>query len=176
MNRLNLCIAATLIALASCGEASEKPAASAAPVEPAGPPAFASIIANPAAYIGKQVEFPTVLAAGDVLFVSGETGTHMGQSWNDPSGKENSVAPPPGYVPGKPCIFLVVNDDNTPILPLQPIVVDNLTPCFAQSSFSSIKLTGTLAEVRDTQLLVDNQTVTLKAPALTKIDFKTPAL
>jgi hypothetical protein len=176
MGRLHLCFAAALIVLASCGEASEKPAASATPAEPAGPPAFADIIANPASYIGKPVEFPIVLAAGDVLFVSGEKATHTGQAWNDPSGKENSVAPPPGYVAGKPCIFLVVNDDNTPVLPLQPIVVDNLSPCFAQSSFSSIKLTGTIAEVRDTQLLVDNQTATLKAPALTNIDFKTPSL
>jgi hypothetical protein len=176
MGRLHLCIAVTLIALAACGEASEKPAASAAPAEPAGPPTFAGIVANPSAYIGKPVEFPIVLAAGDMLFVSGETGTAAGQTWNDPSGKENSVAPPPGYVSGKPCIFLVVNDDNTLVLPLQPIVVDNLTPCFAQSSFSSVSLTGTLAEVRDTQLHVDNQTVTLQAPALTKIDFKTPAL
>jgi hypothetical protein len=173
MSRLHLCIAAALIALAACGEASEKPAASAAPAEP---PTFANIVANPASYVGKQVEFPIVLAAGDVLFVSGETATHAGQAWNDPSGKENSVAPPPGYIAGQPCIFLVVNDDNTPVLPLQPIVVDNMKPCFAQSSFSSIKLTGTIAEVRDTQLLVDNQAVTLKAPVLTNIDFKTPSL
>ena len=161
--------------LSACGEAGKTPVAE-APAAPPGPPTYQNIIANPAAYTGKTVELPVVLAAGDIRFISGESGTVGGQSWNEPAGKENSVGPAADYVAGKPCIFLVAKDDNTPVLPLQPIVVDNLTPCFAESSFHSIKLSGTIAEVRDVQLEVDKATVTLKAPALTAINFVTPQL
>ncbi len=178
MIRLRFIIVTASFVLAACN-GQQAPAAGVAPAAapaPAGPPTYTNILAGPAAYAGKPVEFPIVQAAGNLLFLSGETGTISGQSWEEPPGTEHSVAPPPGYVVGKPCIFVVVKEDNTPVLPLQPIVVDNLEPCFAQSSFHSIKLSGKVAEVRDVQLEVNKAPATLKALVLTDPDFVTPKL
>ncbi|MDP3738163.1 MAG: hypothetical protein Q8R02_12280 [Hyphomonadaceae bacterium] len=165
MSRLHLCLAASMLALAACGEAANAPAA---------PAASAPAAAGPT--VGQEVALLVGLVAGDLHLVSGEVVTPTGQSWTDPSGKEQSIAPPPGFAIGPTCIFVVINDDKTPVLPLEPVIVDKLQPCWAESSFSSVKLSGTVAEVRDVQLLVNNETVTLQGLVLTKIDFVTPPL
>ncbi len=166
MNKLYTCVALASLLLTACGETSQKT------VTPAAPETAQPVI--PGAAIGAKVEYRIGLLAGDMRSISGETATAAGQSWNDPSGKEYSIAPPPGFAVGPSCIFVVINDDKTPVVPIQPVVVDKMEPCYLESSFSTIKLSGTVAEVRDVQLVVNSETVTLKAPVLTNIDFVTP--
>jgi hypothetical protein len=166
MNKLQTCVALASLLLSACGETSQKAAT------PAAPATVQSVI--PGATIGGKVEYRLGLLAGDMRSISGETATAAGQSWNDPSGKEYSIAPPPGFAVGPSCIFVVVSEDKTPIVPLQPVVVDKLEPCYLESSFSTIKLSGTVVEVRDVQLVFNSEIVTLKAPVLTNIDFVTP--
>ena len=58
-----------------------------------------------------------------------------------------------------------MKDNNTPVLPLQPIAVDHLVPCFARSSFHWVKPTGSAGEVRDAQLEANKAPGLLTNPA-----------
>jgi hypothetical protein len=160
------------LVLAACGEAAKtsEPAASAA-AAPAGPPTFPNIIANPSAYVGQAVEFKVTLAVGKVTMPTGETATATGQTWEDPPGTEHSVGAPPD-APTSLCVFLVTNDDRTPLFPLQPIAVDNTSPCLAGSV--PPVLVGKVAEVKDVKLLVNGQPATVKALTLSELNFKAP--
>ena len=181
MGRTSLILAAAVwLSLAACGDAANAPAAPAAvspsPASlPAGPVSYADAAGNPAA-IGHPAEFHITVIAGDTLSLSGETLVSSGQSWNDPAGKEHALAPAADFTVGSSCIYVVTGDDRAPVVPIQPVVVDKMLPCFAQSSFSadSVQLTGMVSGVRDVELMVDGAPATLKAVVLTDPNWKTP--
>jgi hypothetical protein len=168
MRRLALPFLA-VIALAACGEANKPPAPAAE--EPLGPPTYANIIAKPAAYTGQPVEFKVSLAAGKVVLPTGETATATGQSWEDPPGTEHSVASAPD-APDSVCIFIVTNDESTPVFPIQLIVTDSLSPCLAGST--PPVLTGKVGSIKDTNLVIDGQPATVKGLVLSDLNFKSP--
>ncbi|MEQ1780550.1 MAG: hypothetical protein ABMA14_04260 [Hyphomonadaceae bacterium] len=179
MGRTSLILAAAAsLSLAACGDAANAPTAPASmPPQPlpAGPVSYADAASNPAA-IGHPAEFHVTVIAGDTLTLSGETLVSGSQVWNAPSGKEHALAPAVGFSVGSSCIYVVTGDDRTPVLPIQPVVVDRMQPCYAQSSFSmeSVQLTGTVSSVRDVELTVDGAPATLKAVVLTDPNWKSP--
>jgi hypothetical protein len=168
MHRL-ACLIVPALALAACGEA--KQAAATATEEPLGPPTYANIIAKPAAYAGQPVEFKVSLAAGKVVLPTGETATATGQSWESPPGTEHSVAPAPD-APDSVCIFIVTNDENTPVFPIQTILTDNLSPCLAGST--PPVLIGKVGSIKETNLVIDGQPATVKGLVLSDLNFKSP--
>jgi hypothetical protein len=173
MRRLAFPLVAAL-AFAACGEAgttSSSPAATEATNAVVGPPTFENIISNPTGYVGQPVEFKVSLALGKVMLPTGETATAAGQAWEDPPGTEHSVGPSPG-TPDSVCIFIVTNDESTPVFPIQPIVADNLSPCLAGSV--PPVLTGKVGSVTETSIIVDGQPATVKGLTLSDLNFKSP--
>ena len=173
---------ALALLLAACTrepEAAKSPAApvaavAPAPTPPSGPPDYASVVAAPASGVGARLQFHLALIGGDQQSVSGEKLVAAGQAWRDVAGADHSLAPPAGFAVGPSCLFVVLGDDGTPVLPPQPVLVDRMQPCELQSSFHPAATAGTVTEVRETQLLVDGQVRTLKALVLSKIEFITP--
>ena len=181
MSRLGFSLVCTAFVLAACngqqtpagGAASTPAAALAAPAASPGPPTYANIIANPAAYTGQTATFHLGLAAGVAQANDlKSSGPMISQGWADPSGKMNELAPTKEWVDKPPedsCIFVVVKEDKTPVLPLQPIFIDKLTPCAIGDDAHDMH--GKVAEIRDVQLVLNNETVTVKAVVLKDIDF-----
>ena len=169
MRRLGRSFLVATFMLAACNEAgkTDGPAAAAQ----AGPPTFSNIIANPSAYAGQSVEFKVTLAAGKALLPTGETATATSQSWEDPPGTEHSVASPTD-APESLCVFLVTNDERTPVFPLQAIVTDNLSPCVAGSA--PPVLAGKVLGTTDASLVVDSQPAAVKSLTLSDLNFKSP--
>lgn len=161
---------ALIVALAVLAGCDKNKQASNAPALSAGP--FADILADPAGHAGAPVEFKVSLAAGKQLLPSGETATAVGQSWDDPPGTPHSFVPGQTALKDATCVFVVMNDKRTPILPLEPIVVDNMTPCLAGSV--PPVLTGKVQGVRDLDLVIYGKPETVKAIVLTEPNFKAP--
>jgi hypothetical protein len=170
MRRLLAPFIVVALALTACGEANKagQPAAAATP---AGPPTFPNIIANPSAYAGQSVEFKVTLAVGKAMLPSGEIATATGQAWEDPPGTEHSVGAP-ADAPDSLCVFLVINDERTPLFPLQPIITDNMSPCVAGSV--PPVLIGKVAEAKDVNLIVNGQPAAVQALTLSELNFKAP--
>jgi hypothetical protein len=177
MIRLGLPVFAGCLLIAACGEGKPgvaTPAAPAATATPPGPATYANIIANPAAYVGQSAKFKLGLAAGVTQSNDlSSTGATIGQGWRDPSGKDWELAPSAEMMkpPEGSCIFVVVNDDKTPVIPLQPVAIDKLEPCSIGAD--SHDMHGTVEAVRDVQLVLNKETLTLKAPVLSHIDYDT---
>lgn len=171
--RLSLIIAA--IALTGCGES--KPTSSlplGAPATPTTPPSYMDLVANPTGHAGYPVEFKVSLALGKLLLPTGESATAGGQTWEDPPGTEHSVAPSQAAANAadETCVFLVMNDNRTPLFPLQLVLVENLSPCLAGSA--PPVLTGKVLGVKDVSLAIDGQPTTAKALTLSEPNFEAP--
>jgi hypothetical protein len=168
-----------LFGLAACSGA-EAPAPSVAPAPapapaPVAPPTdYAGVVAHPDAAKGVKLDLRLGLVAGDYRMIDGSIVTPTGQAWRDPSGKDHAIAPPPGFAVGPSCIFVVVDSDAVPLLPLQPVVEDLHQPCDGQSSFKTVRTIGEVVEVRATQLSVDGKVVTMQAPVLNVLDYISP--
>ena len=169
MNARFVGVALASLLLATCARAPE-PLPAAASNSPAPAPAGTDLAAS----VGKRVQFQLGLVAGDRTMLNGETQFPTGQSWNDAAGNEHSIAPATDFVPGPSCIFVVVDEHHTPLLPLQPVVIDLLKPCDLESSYSTEQTAGVVQEVRPIQLLVNGQPATLEALVLGKIQLITP--
>ena len=109
-----------------------------------------------------------------MLLPTGETATASGQSWEDPPGTEHSVAPAknPANAADQACLFLVMNDNRTPIYPLELVVVENLSPCLAGST--PPVLIGKFQGAKDVSLTINGQPANVKALALSDPNFKAP--
>ena len=120
------------------------------------------------------MEFKVLLAVGKLLLPTGETATIREQNWEEPPGTPHSVAP--AQTASSPadgtCVFVVRNDDRTPLFPIEPILVDNMSPCLVGST--PPVLTGKLQGVRDLNLMIDGRPATVKAVVLIAPNFKGP--
>ena len=175
MKRFRLSLIITAIALTGCGESKQTSTLPLeAPATPAKPPSYVDLVANPTGHAGYPVEFRVSLAVGKLLLPTGESATAGGQTWEDPPGTEHSVAPSPAAANAadETCVFLAMNDNRTPLLPLQLILVENLSPCLAGSE--PPVLTGKVLGVKDVSLAIDGQPTTVKALTLSEPTFGTP--
>ena len=175
MKRFRLSLIIAFIALTGCGESKQTSSLPlGAPATPAKAPSYMDLVANPTGHAGYPVELKVSLVLGKLLLPTGESATASGQTWEDPPGTEHSVAPSQAAANSvdESCVFLVMNDNRTPLLPLQLVLVENLSPCLAGSA--PPVLTGTVLGVKDVSLAINGQPTTVKALTLSEPNFEAP--
>lgn len=171
MIKLAPTLVVAVFTLAACGDGKSAPPA---PTASTGPATYADVLGDPAGHVGAPVEFKVSLVVGEARLPSGEIARASEQSWEDPPGTPHSIAPvkPEANASAEACIFVVMNNDRTPLFPVQPILVDNMSPCLAGSELPV--LTGKVQGVRNTGLTVDGRPATVKALVLSDPNFKAP--